>query len=126
MKRLSLIIAIVFVFVTAAGACENPQAAAHQAQMEALMGKVTNTWEQAQTASTPAAKEIALRSHGEALAELKAVHDKHMAAAGTEKKMDCKEMMAKKKAAGEECKMECCKDHKAGAASAHGEAGKSH
>jgi hypothetical protein len=125
MKRLSLIVAIVFVFVTAASACEKPQAAAHEAQMKALMGKVNTTWEHAQSASTPAAKEIALRAHGDALAEMKAVHEQHMAAAGTEKKMDCKEMMAKKKAAGEECKMECCKDHKAGAA-AHGEAGKSH
>jgi hypothetical protein len=119
MKRLSLIVVILFVFVAAAGACEKPQAAEHQAHMKALLDKVNGTWDQAQTASTPAARELALRAHGEALKDLKAMHEKHLASMSTEKKMDCKEMMAKKKAAGEECKMECCKAHKADAATEH-------
>ncbi|MEO6120200.1 MAG: hypothetical protein ABIP12_05865 [Terriglobales bacterium] len=119
MKRLSLIVAILFVFVASAGACEKPQAAEHQAHMKVILDKVNGTWEQAQSAATPAARELALRSHGEALAELKAMHQKHLAAMSSEKKMDCKEMMAKKKAAGEECKMECCKAHKADATAEH-------
>ena len=119
MKRLSLIVAILFVLVAAAGACDKPQAAEHQAHMKTLLDKVNTTWDQAQTASTPAAKDLALRAHGEALAALKAAHEKHLSAADAEKKMDCKAMMAKKKAAGEECKMECCKAHKADATAEH-------
>lgn len=111
MKRVSMMIAIVFLFVAVAGACEKGNAAEHQAHMKALFTKVSTSWEQVQNAATPAARETALKAHGDALAELKAAHEKHLAAA-PEKKMDCKAMMEKMKAEGKECKMECCKDHK--------------
>jgi hypothetical protein len=119
MRRISLMIAVVFLFVATAAACDNAKAAEHQAQMKALMTKVDTTWEQAQKATTPAAKEAALKLHGEALAELKTMHEKHLAMAAAEPKMDCKKMMEKKAASGEGCKMECCKDHKADAHAAH-------
>ena len=111
MKRLITLLAVVFLFVAVAGACDNAKAADHQAQMKAVLSKVTTTWDQVQKATSPAAKDAAMKAHSDALAELQAMHEKHMAAAG-EKKMDCRAMMDKMKAEGKECKMECCKDHK--------------
>jgi hypothetical protein len=118
MKRISLVAAVLFLFVAAAGACEKAKAGDHQAQMKALLAKVDASWNQVLSATTPAAKDVALRAHGEAWGELKAAHEKYVAAASPEKKMDCKEMMAKKKAASEE-KMEGCKDHKKASTEAH-------
>lgn len=106
MRRFVLLFTIVFVLVAAAGACDNAKAAEHQAQMKALLTKVSSTWDQVQKAATPAA----MKAHSDALAELQAMHEKHLAAQSGEKKMDCKAMMAKMKAEGKEC--ECCKEHK--------------
>jgi hypothetical protein len=119
MKRISLVITVMFLLVAAAGACDNAKATEHQTQMKTMLAKMDSTWTQVQNAATPAAKEIALRAHGDALAEFKAMHEKHMTAMAAEPKMDCKEMMAKKEASGEGCKMACCKDHKKDDAAAH-------
>ncbi len=110
MKRWITLFAVVFLFVAVASACDDAKAAEHQAQMKAVLAKVSSTWDQVQKAATPAAKDAAMKAHSEALADLQAMHEKHMAAGG-EKKMDCKAMMAKMKAEGKKCEMACCKEH---------------
>lgn len=72
-----------------------PAMAGHHQQMQALLEKVNSTWKEVETASTPQAKESALKAHGAALADLNAAHQK-MASAGDQDMMKmCQEMMAK-------------------------------
>jgi hypothetical protein len=110
MKRLVLLFALVFTLAASAAACDKAQAAEHQSQMKAALTKIHTSWDAVQKAATPAAKDVAIKAHGEALAEFQAMHEKHLAAAQEgEKKMGA--MMAKMKAEGKKCEMECCKKH---------------
>jgi Skp family chaperone for outer membrane proteins len=104
MKKLCLflLLACSLTFVAAAQA-NNDQAApqkhgmmaGHHQQMQALLEKVNSTWKEVETATTPQAKEGALKAHGAALAEMNAAHQK-MASAGDQEMMKmCQEMMAK-------------------------------
>lgn len=72
-----------------------PAMAGHHQQMQALLEKVNSTWKEVETATTPQAKEGALKAHGAALAEMNAAHQK-MASGGDQEMMKmCQEMMAK-------------------------------
>ena len=104
MKKLCLflLLACTLTFVAAAQTGKDqatPQKPAmmsnHHQQMQALLEKVNTTWKEVETATTPQAKESALKAHGTALAELNAAHQK-MAGAGDQEMMKmCQEMMAK-------------------------------